>query len=259
MRFPLIYFLFKECKSKELSPNIMMLSKDKDNAVAEGKWEKLLFVVLLHEKHNDCTGRSAFSPVFSFRWKTYTCFITNTHTRLALQSTFTAQVYIKTLLGFAVNFFHMISFSLFLSFHRSACRVNENRGGTRWLNCSVFMLSSCVNMEPSSVNWIPQLVTESLHGDVGYHWDTTQSHTCSCHIFPAIQTENTAPLNSPTQEQDLIKAEQKNPPFGIAVFLSTCWLNSSFYGMWVMVVHHYKLCCLFAGSRGFSCYRQVQI
>ena len=44
------FFFSKEYKSKWLSPNIMMLSKDGDNAVAGGNWEKLLFVVLQHEK-----------------------------------------------------------------------------------------------------------------------------------------------------------------------------------------------------------------
>lgn len=183
----------------------MMLSKDEDNAVAERNWKKLLFVDLQHEKHrvkpNDCTGRSALSPVFSFRWKTQTCFITNTHTFGFALYLHSPSVY-QTLLRFAVisftwfsSLFHFLS--PFLSFHLSAYLGNENRGGSQWLNCSLFMPSSCVNMEPSSVNWIPQLVvTESLHGDVdttGIAYNPTLVPvTFSCH-----SNLNTPPLDSP--------------------------------------------------------------
>lgn len=163
----------------------MMLSKDEDNAEAEGNWEKLLFVVHQHEKHrvkqNDCTGRSALSPVFSFRWKTRTCFITNTHTFGFALYLHSPTVY-QTLLCFAVMSFTWFSssFFLFLSFSLPFPFIpNENRGGTRWLNCSLFMLSSRVNVEPSGGNWILQLVAaESSHGDVACRWDTTQSRTC---------------------------------------------------------------------------------
>lgn len=129
-------------------------------------------------KQNDCNGTSAVSPAFSFRWKTHTCFITNTHIRLQSPTVY------QTFLRFAVISFTWFSSLAFLLLHLSACRGNENRGGARRLNCSLFMPSSRVNMEPSSVNWIVQLVvTGSSHGDVGYRWDTAQSHTCSCHIF----------------------------------------------------------------------------
>lgn len=105
----------------------------------------------------------------------------------------------QTFLRFAVISFTW--FSSLLSFHLSACRGYENRGGTWRLNCSLFMLSSCVNTELSCVNWILQLVvTENLHGDVGYLGDTTQSHTRSCHIFLPFNPKHT----SSKQEQDLM-------------------------------------------------------
>lgn len=120
---------------------------------------------------------------------------TYTHTlgfALPLQS---PSVYQTFQLCAVISFTWSLSFIFFtLSFHSlSACEGNENRGGTLWLNCSLFMPPSCVNMELSSVNWILQMVvTEGLHGDVKYHWDTTQFHTCSCHIFLLFKSKLTS-------------------------------------------------------------------
>lgn len=52
------------------------------------------------------------------------------------------------------------------------------------------------------------------------HNPTLVPVTFSCHSIP-----NTPLLNSPKREQDLMKKEKKNSPFGIVIFLftaSTC-------------------------------------
>lgn len=124
------------------------------NEVAEGNWEKLLFVVLQHKKQRNRVTAPEDQPFCLYfpSDERLVPVLSQTHTHLALHSTFTVQVYIKHS-SVCCNFSHFFFFPFPFSFHSlSAWRGNENRGRTLGLNCSLFMLSSRVNMEPSNVN-----------------------------------------------------------------------------------------------------------
>ena len=112
-----------------------------------------------------------FSPAFRSRWKTHTCFITNTHIWLRTPPSQSKRIS-NIPAAFAVMSFRWFFSSLpFLPFHLFHMPGKwKQRLGTRWLNCSSFAASSHVNTEPVSVNWNLQLVvTEQLGTET---WDS---------------------------------------------------------------------------------------
>lgn len=174
----------------------------------KGSRVKLMFMVVQHEKQQGKTER--------LHWKIsrFSCLLPqikdshlfyHKHTHLAPRCTFTVQVHIKH--SSAWLWFVSHDFLLFpprFPFIPSFCMrgENENGGGIRWLNCSLFTPSPCVNKEPSSVNWVLQLaVTERPRRDVEYRWDLALvPATFSCH-----SNLNTLVLNRHKQEQELMK------------------------------------------------------
>lgn len=219
-----------KCKSKWLSPwTKRCYQRMETKQTPKGTQGKLLFAVPGHEKkqqqqHISWNRMIALEDQYCRRWKTCTCFITCT--RLARRSSFTVQVDIKhssTRLLFIpqdslpLNIFLPSVYSLFPSAAEMKTEVNPP-----WFNCSLFMLSSRVNKDPSSVNWILQLAVTERAGVWVYRWDNTQSHSCSQHVFLPFKPNipHLSVKNNPKQEVNLVYKRWKGLLFSLS---STAW------------------------------------
>lgn len=171
-------------KSKWLSPNKMILSKDKANVVAEGNWEKLLCVILPLEKprikRNDCAGRSAPSSCIFCQMKDSYLFY-HKHTHMWLCSLPSQSKCISNTPLLYCNFFHMISFPLF--HFPSFCMAGKQK--QRWyLVIELFFIHAVFLCKYGTVKYNPSAAA-GRHRELwrcGQTLGNTQSNTHSCHI-----------------------------------------------------------------------------